>query len=112
MKLLRDLLSAKCVPCEGGEPPLSKELVEAYLKLVPSWKLSEDRHLVKGFKFKDFVAAMSFLVNVAELAESEGHHPDFSVHYNKVDFEVWTHAMNGLSGNDFILAAKIDELAE
>lgn len=111
MKFLADLLSAKCVPCEGGTPPLSREVAESYLKIIPSWKLNDAGHLSKRFKFKNFVEAMGFLNKVAELAEGEGHHPDFSVHYNKIGFEVWTHAVGGLSGNDFILSAKIDALA-
>jgi 4a-hydroxytetrahydrobiopterin dehydratase len=71
-----------------------------------------DDRLIKTFKFANFVAAMEFLNRVAELAESEQHHPDFCVHYNRVDFTLWTHAVGGLSDNDFILAAKIDALVK
>ncbi len=108
---LAGLLSAKCVACEGGAQPFSSEQVSSFLKMVPTWSLNGAGHLCKQFKLKDFVAAMDFLNKVAQLAEGEGHHPDFSVHYNKVDFEIWTHAVKGLTENDFILAAKIDGLA-
>jgi len=64
--------------------------------------------LNRRFDFKDFVAAMAFVNRMAEVAEAEGHHPDFAVHYNRVDVTVWTHSVNGLSVNDFILASKLD----
>jgi 4a-hydroxytetrahydrobiopterin dehydratase len=105
-----DLTKKKCVPCEGSMPPMEKGKVNELLKEVPSWSLNNNGHLSKRFEFKNFVEAMGFLNKVAKIAEKEGHHPDFSVHYRKVDFEIWTHAINGLSENDFILAAKIDQL--
>ncbi len=111
MELSPSLLSKKCVPCEGGAPPLSKEQVATYLNLISNWQVDARGHLSRQFKFKNFLAAMEFVNKVAALAEKEGHHPDFTVHYNKVDFEIWTHAINGLSENDFILAAKIGALA-
>ena len=101
------LAQKKCLPCEAGTPPLEEKKVNELLKEVPSWTLKES-HLYKKFKFMDFVEAMKFINSIAEIAESEGHHPDFCVHYNKVEVELWTHAINGLSENDFILAAKID----
>ena len=73
------------------------------------WTL-KNGHLYKKFKFKNFLEAMKFVNKVAEIAENEGHHPDFCVHYNKVEIEIWTHAINGLSENDFIVAAKIDKV--
>jgi 4a-hydroxytetrahydrobiopterin dehydratase len=76
---------------------------------VPAWDLCDDR-LRRRFVFPTFVDAMAFVNRVAALAEQEGHHPDFTVHYRQVDFEIWTHAIGGLSDNDFILAAKIDGL--
>jgi len=68
--------------------------------------------IYKAFMFKNFRSTMNFLNRIAETAESEGHHPDFCVHYNEVEFTIWTHAINGLHENDFILAAKIDEISE
>ena len=103
------LRDKKCVPCEGGMPPLSKAETKRLLAEVVGWK-ERDKKLRKTMTFADFRAAMAFLNRVAGLAESEGHHPDFCVHYNKVDFTLWTHAVKGLSENDFILAAKIDAL--
>ena len=76
---------------------------------IPLWDM-KNKKLFRHFEFKDFVEAMKFLNKMAEVAEEEGHHPDFSVHYRKVDVEVWTHAVNGLTENDFILAAKIDRI--
>jgi len=104
-----NLTQKRCVPCEAGTPPLKETEVNELLKEITNWML-KNGHLYKKFKFKNFVEAMNFLNKVAELAEEENHHPDFSVHYNKVEFEIWTHAINGLSENDFILAAKINEL--
>jgi 4a-hydroxytetrahydrobiopterin dehydratase len=76
---------------------------------VPDWDLVSGR-LHRRFVFATFLDAMAFLNRVATLAEQEEHHPDFTVHYRQVDFEIWTHAIGGLSENDFILAAKIDGL--
>lgn len=107
----RQLTKQKCVPCEGGVPKLGEGEIEELLGQVEGWTAKDDK-LHKRFVFPDFVTAMRFLNRVAELAEEEGHHPDFCVHYNKVDFTIYTHAIGGLSTNDFILAAKIDELRE
>ena len=117
---MEDLLKKHCVPCEGGMPPLSAEKISEYLKQVPEWRLNEvavsrgDKHqqISRDFKFSDFAEAMKFVNQVAELAESEGHHPDVIIHWNKVRLDLWTHAINGLFDNDFILAAKIDNLAK
>lgn len=104
-----NLTKKKCIPCEAGTPPLEEEKIAELLKQISGWIL-KDGHLFKKFKFKNFVEAMKFINSVADVAESEGHHPDFCVHYNKVEIEIWTHAINGLSENDFILAAKIDKI--
>lgn len=111
------LVNKRCVPCEGGEPPASDEEIDRILPHVPGWAVREIeisgvrmKTLQKRKTFDDFRAAMAFLRQVEDLAESEGHHPDFCVHYNKVDFTLYTHAIRGLHQNDFILAAKIDAL--
>jgi len=96
--------------CENGRPKLGAGQVRELLGQLSGWDAQGDK-LHKTFTFKDFVTAMEFLNRVAEIAESEQHHPDFSVHYNKVDFTIWTHDVGGLSENDFILAAKIEQLA-
>lgn len=105
-----NLLSKKCIPCEGGMPPLSKEEAEKYLAEVSGWKLEDEKKIEKRFKFENFKEAMKFVNKVAELAEAEGHHPDFAIMYNRVILNLTTHAIGGLSENDFILAAKIDNI--
>ncbi|MEK7631964.1 MAG: 4a-hydroxytetrahydrobiopterin dehydratase [Patescibacteria group bacterium] len=111
------LVQKKCVPCEGGVPTLIDSEVQALLPQVSGWQVvlaeKSGNHvatLQKSMKFKNFREAMAFLRKVEEIAEAEGHHPDFCVHYNKVDFTLWTHAIGGLHQNDFILAAKINAL--
>ena len=104
------LRDKKCVPCEGGVEPLSRAETKRLLGQVPGWT-EQRKKLHKTLKFADFREAMRFVNRVAEIAEEEGHHPDFCVHYDRVDFTIWTHAVGGLSENDFILAAKIDGIA-
>src|ERR1039458_3237215 len=104
-----DLTKKKCVPCEAGTPPLEAEAVTKFAKSVPDWKVSDNKKLSREFKFKNFKEAMVFVNRVAEIAEAEGHHPDVYIFYNLVRLELSTHAINGLSENDFILAAKIDK---
>jgi 4a-hydroxytetrahydrobiopterin dehydratase len=106
---MSELTSKRCTPCEGGTPPLERAEVDRLLTQVSGWSLS-GKWITKELKFKDFVAAIRFINRVAELAEGEGHHPDIHIHYNLVRFDIWTHAIGGLSENDFILAAKIDAL--
>ncbi len=104
-----DLSRKKCLPCEGGVPRVEGAARDALLASVTGWQLAGDR-IRKQLRFRDFRAAMAFLNAVADVAEAEGHHPDFSVHYATVDVEIWTHAVGGLTENDFILAAKIDRI--
>ena len=112
------LTEKHCVPCEGGTPPLDEATTTLLLGEVRGWrKLAEQgkdlgARITKQLKFRDFVAAMAFLDKMAVIAEAEQHHPDFCVHYNQVDVTLWTHAVGGLSENDFILAAKVDVLVE
>src|SRR3989344_8695472 len=106
-----DLTSKKCVPCEGGTKPLAKDKIEEYLPaLDPQWEVIDNLKLKRRFKFKDFKQAMEFVNKVADLAESEGHHPDIRINYNKVTLELTTHAIGGLSENDFVIAAKNENL--
>lgn len=106
-----DLATRKCVPCEGGMPPLTAEQAKELLGKVNAWQLSDAKEISKEFRFKNFRQAMAFVNKVAEVAEGEGHHPDIYIFYNRVRFSLSTHAIGGLSENDFILAAKIDLLA-
>src|SRR3989344_6502372 len=103
---MKDLLNKTCIPCEGGTKPLSREDAQDYTDEVFGWALSEDgKKIFKEYKFKDFVEAIDFVSRVADVAEEEGHHPDIHIFYNKVLLELSTHAIGGLSENDFILAA-------
>lgn len=105
-----ELLKKRCIPCEGlGMKPFARAEAEKYLADAPGWNLSEDGlKISKEYKFRDFIGAINFVNKIAEIAEGEGHHPDISIHYNKVMLTNWTHAIGGLSENDFILAAKVD----
>lgn len=100
-----------CVPCEGGIDACSLEQARKMVMQAPGWDVIEDGKKIKReFKFGDFKEAMVFVNHVADIAESEGHHPDLHVFYNRVVIELWTHAIGGLSENDFIVAAKVNEL--
>ncbi len=107
-----ELLSKKCVPCEGGVPRLTAVEAEAQLAKLPGWTITHHGERIrKEWVVKNFMAGLRFFQAVAEVAESEGHHPDLHlVGYRNVAIEIWTHAIGGLSVNDFILAAKIDGL--
>jgi 4a-hydroxytetrahydrobiopterin dehydratase len=106
------LTRKNCVPCEGGVPRLTPEEAEAHLASVPGWTLTADgQRIRREWRVKNFLAGLKFFNEVARLAEEEGHHPDLHlVGYRNLAVEIWTHAIGGLSENDFILAAKIDRL--
>lgn len=108
------LLTQKCIPCNIGTPPLTYEEIE---KLRPQlkldWEIVDDKKIQRDFSFKNFKAVIAFVNKIADLAEHEGHHPDLYIHdFKKLKVELWTHKINGLSENDFILAAKIEKLLE
>lgn len=107
-----ELRQSHCVPCEGGVPKLDSEEIQRQLGLVEGWSLRENPDRIrKTWVVKNFMAGMALFEKVTEVAESEGHHPDLHLHgYRNVEIEIWTHAIGGLSVNDFILAARIDEL--
>jgi pterin-4a-carbinolamine dehydratase len=107
-----DLTQKHCVPCEGGDPPLPDEKIQELLPQIPDWILmdAEAKKLRKQFKFPKFMDAINFVNQVAQIAESEKHHPDIYIFYNKVQIDLYTHAVGGLSENDFILAAKINQI--
>jgi len=106
-----NLAEKKCVPCEGGTPPLSSDQVKTLLgELTLPWNSADNSRISHEFKFKDFKGAIAFVNRVADIAELEGHHPDIHIHYNRVLIELWTHVIGGLSKNDFILARKIETL--
>ncbi|HCS78916.1 TPA: pterin-4-alpha-carbinolamine dehydratase [Patescibacteria group bacterium] len=106
------LTQQKCAPCEGGVAPLRRSEFQQYLDAVSGWNATNnDLAIQRKFKFKNFKTVMEFVNKVAVLAESEGHHPDLNVHnWNQLTITLSTHAIGGLSINDFILAAKIEQL--
>jgi len=107
-----DLKNGKCKPCEGGIPSLSQAEAQKLMKGLEGWVL-KDEHLFKEYTLEDFVAIMVLVNQVADLAEEEGHHPDLNIHgWNSLTITLFTHAIDGLSENDFIVAAKIDALEE
>jgi len=110
MEYMASLAAKKCVPCEGGTPPLQGEKIQEYLKEVEGWELENEKLIKKTFKFKKFRESINFVNRVANLAEKENHHPDIHIRYIRVTFELTTHAIKGLSENDFIMASKIDLL--
>ena len=107
-----ELTRRHCAACEGGVAPLSGEQVKDMLRAVGGWKLTADsKRIRREWLVKDFAVALDFFNRVGSVAEEEGHHPDLHLTgYRNVAIELWTHAINGLSENDFILAAKIDGL--
>ena len=106
-----ELASKKCVPCQGGIPPLAQEEAQKYLRMVSGWALMEDSSKIrKQFEFGSFADAMKFVNAVAGLTEAEGHHPEMLISFRKVVFTLYTNKIHGLHENDFILASKIDGL--
>lgn len=104
-----DLTDRKCKPCEGGVPPLTAEAEENMLRQLAGWQLSNHK-ISKTFAFQNYYQTMAFVNAVAWISHRENHHPDMTVGYNQCHVEYTTHAINGLSENDFICAAKIDKL--
>lgn len=105
------LSDQKCVPCEGGVMPLTIQQAEVRMKELNGWKLAPAaKEIEKKFSFKNFADALAFANKVGALAEAENHHPEIEIGWGKVEIELSTHAIGGLSENDFILAAKIDAL--
>ena len=110
---MSDLLNKKCVPCEGGVTPLDVSEIHKYQKSVDGWNILKNKKniyfLEKKFLFKDFLESQNFVNKVGEISEDEGHHPDISFGWGYANINITTHAIEGLSENDFILAAKIDK---
>jgi len=108
-----DWTTKQCVPCEGGVPRMAPTQVDEAIASLDGWDAQDaGTRIHKHYRFKDFREAMRFVNALADVAEAEGHHPDFTVHYSAVDVALWTHAIGGLSENDFIVAAKLDRLKE
>jgi 4a-hydroxytetrahydrobiopterin dehydratase len=111
---MSDLINKKCVPCEGGVIPFDISEIHKYQKKVDGWNIVQNDKkiffLVKDFKFQNFLKSQNFINKVGEISESENHHPDISFGWGYAKITITTHAIEGLSENDFILAAKIDQI--
>ena len=106
-----DLTKKHCKPCEGGTAPLTPKQVSEYSLMVPGWTADNDKKIISRlYKFKNFSQALDFVNKVGQIAESENHHPDISFGWGKAEITLTTHAINGLSDNDFIVAAKINNI--
>jgi 4a-hydroxytetrahydrobiopterin dehydratase len=108
---MSQLAEKECVPCKGGVPPLKgEELARLAKELGNNWRVVNEHHLEKEYKFKDFREALDFTNEVGELAETQNHHPDIYLAWGKVKLTLWTHKIDGLTESDFVFAAKADEL--
>ena len=112
--IMSDLSNKKCIPCEGNIPPFNADEIHKYLKKVDGWEVLEDKidgfHLIKNFKFDNFLQSQEFVNKVGQIAESESHHPDLWFGWGYARIKIFTHAIKGLAESDFILAAKIDKI--
>jgi len=104
-----ELTKKKCIPCEGGVSPLTTQEAQSYLQNLDGWRL-QNNYIEKEYTFKTYLAGLNFVYAIGKLAEDEGHHPDVFLGYKKVRITLTTHTISGLSENDFIVAAKIDEI--
>ena len=111
---MSDLLKKKCSPCEGGLLPFDISEIHKYQRKVDGWDISKDEYKVfflkKKFSFKNFLTSQKFVNEVGNISELEGHHPDITFGWGYAEIKIYTHAIKGLSENDFILAAKIDQI--
>jgi len=108
---MSSLASKTCVACRGGVPPLKGNELEALHKQVGQWKVVNEHHITRAFAFPDFKQALEFVNRVGAVAEAQGHHPDILLAWGKAEITLWTHKIDGLTEGDFIMAAKIDQLA-
>jgi 4a-hydroxytetrahydrobiopterin dehydratase len=104
------LTEKSCEPCRGEMPALEQDAIVAFHKEIPSWTVVDEHHLTKSWLFEDFAQALAFTNRVGVVAEQEGHHPDILLAWGKVSIKIWTHAIDGLTESDFILAAKCDQI--
>lgn len=107
---MSQLAGKKCIPCSGGVLKLTIDEIKELQPQVPEWEAILGHHLRRVFAFDDFVSALAFVNRLGEVAEAEGHHPNISFTWGRVEVEIWTHKIDGLAEADFILAAKIDQL--
>ena len=102
------LADRTCVPCKGGIPPLTQDEYAPLLSQLDAWQVEAGKKLAKRFKVKNFVQAVDFVNRITPVAEEQGHHPDLYVRWGEVRVSLWTHAIDGLTESDFVMAAKID----
>jgi 4a-hydroxytetrahydrobiopterin dehydratase len=105
-----DLANRKCVPCHGGVPRLTGAEIEQFMGELREWEVVGEHHLKKTYAFPNFQQALALVNRIGEVAEAEGHHPDICFGWGRVELTLYTHAIDGLSESDFILAAKIDAI--
>ncbi len=102
------LAAKSCIPCREGVPALKGDVLAGLARQLPQWYVMEEHHLWRAFVFPDFRTALDFVNRAGEIAEAEGHHPDLTLSWGRVEAKIYTHKIDGLSESDFILAAKLD----
>lgn len=107
---MTELAQKRCEPCSGNTPPLEPARIDDLLAQLDAWRVDEQGHLARAYRFRDFRSALDFVVRVGALAEEEAHHPEIRFGWGHVELEIWTHAIDGLTESDFVLAAKIDRI--
>ena len=107
---MSNLADRQCVPCRGGVPALTAADIAPLAAQIPDWRVVDEHHLQRTYKFADFRETLDFVNRIGELAEEQGHHPDICFGWGKADISIWTHKIDGLTESDFVLAAKIDKL--
>lgn len=105
---MSELASRKCVPCESGAAPLKGTALQELARQVSNWRIVDEHHLEREWRFRDFAQALAFVNRVGTIAEQEQHHPEITFTWGRAAIRIWTHSVGGLSEADFVLAAKID----
>lgn len=108
---VRGLAARDCIPCRGGVPPLTVEQIAPLLTQLLGWQVVDNHHLEKRYTLANFGEALELVNRIGAIAEQQGHHPDIFLTWGKVQVQIWTHKINGLTESDFILAAKCDAAA-
>ncbi|MSQ28444.1 MAG: 4a-hydroxytetrahydrobiopterin dehydratase [Dehalococcoidia bacterium] len=106
------MAARKCVPCRGDTPPLTEDEIGALLPQVPGWTVEAGQRLHRTYRFRDFAAGLALVNRIGAVAEEEDHHPDLVLAWGRVEVTLWTHIIDGLTENDFVVAAKTERLAK
>lgn len=104
------LAEQTCIACRGNIPALNPETYSRLLAQLNNWQVVEQHHLMRDYKFKDFMSALAFANEAGRIAEEQGHHPEITIGWGHAQVTIWTHKINGLTNSDFILAAKLDQI--